>query len=672
MPENQTTELAVVIMAYDEAEVLPRALASLAPLGEAVEVFVSVDDKTRDATAQVALELLDEDHVLVHAGIPLQPIQEPEGTRSVHSLNSMSRMRNDVFDLVCQRTDAPYLMWLDADEWLSEGHDQLLAAVAAQREAAKPVDGMLVRMEDVQEDLVTTWRAWSNVKVVHRDQRFARRRHEGCFDVKTKLVLPVLLLHCKTPSEEHQELRLQQKLNEVAFLQDWREFRDIRAAYYLGDCLLSRGALDHAELWFQRALDIPDQGLTQRSLAAMKLCAVRFRMGNLAGAREAAWAMLQADWQRGDAFFDLAMLAGASGSIEEAKFWLRCATLSGPARSVQEMPTEKVEDLPLLKLAQIAADEGQFDQAFDYAEQARAFGRNRPEFHELRVRLQDVMAPEPWVRSREGLVLVSGGMRVGSTWLADVLNRLGRFVNEPFLLTERGWHHRDNSAAEGGPQCSPEFMQACAERLPYLRPQRGGFTEEERTALVDLYRRFPEEWPEAVGYKDALPQISAAAFPDAQLVYLVREPVSVVASISKRFGSGPDVSQMREACPDVWDYCRPDGYDQADELVRKRMDQMLYATLLPWLDLEELREEGFSVEAGNVCVVEFEDLTANYHHVFPDLLDWLGYDPVPAYEQIRPRLTAPPDRPPEDLEERRLLVLLAEQVAEKARQIVEV
>jgi len=663
--EQDKPLLAVVILAYNEEDVVARAIASCAAFGPGVPVIVSVDHKTTDNSHGIA-EAAGA-HVMQHMGIPdprEQQQPEPPGTKSVHAANSMARMRNDVLDAVQEICPAEYVLWLDADEFVAEGHLELLEALAFTHEPHLKPQGVMLRMVDVDPD-GNSWRTWENVKVLAEGQRFQRRRHEGNFTARVRARLPeVHIHHAKTLNEEQCNIRLGQKLALDAYMADWNEFKDVRAAYYTGDCLLNMGQREQAILWFERAVSMEEPGgQAQRSLAAMKLAHAHANAGDLNSAHDITLDMIKFDWNRGDAFYDLAMIAGQAGHLDEAEQWLRHAIVAGPAASVQEMPTEKVEDLPHLRLGMLLAERGEFDEAYEQIELARAFGRNRPEFQTIRAQLLDAMAAqaESAPRNHDGLIVVSGGMRTGTTWMSDVFNRLGRFVNEPMLLAERGYYHSEESTAGGkDPQCSEEFAARCTALLPGMRPIRGRFTVEEQAALVDLYAEFVQQWEGALGFKDALPRISALAYPDSQLVILERRTESVLASISKRFKQGPDVSAIKRSDPAVWDALLPDGHANTTPMAQRRMEQAVYNEMLQWLDRQELEEFG-----DRVRFVDFEDVTANYQHVVPELLDWLGFDVDSAYDAVLPLLRAPVNRPAQSLEERKQFKALADEVRGK-------
>jgi len=666
--ELKSPQLAVVIMAWDEGEVLARCLDSLAPLGDAAEIIVSIDDRTQDDSAEIASRYTE--HVISHQGIPDHPVQEQPGMKSVHSSNSMSRMRNDVLEQACQRSQAPYLLWLDADEWIESGHAELLEAL--EHAGEKQLDGMMVQMVDVTDGSAPTvgaaWRQWGNCKVVRRDLRFERRRHEGVFAAAKRLEIPLVIHHCKLEHEGHRDRRMAQKLNEMAFMLDWREFGDGRAAYYMGDCLNARGAFDHAVLWFEKSFGMYQVQDPQRLLPGMKLVGALFALGRGEEARRYAFECLRTDWRRGDMLFDLSQIAASVGQTAEAEQWLRmAATYEGRVAGVSEIPTEKLEDLPPMLLSRAALARGDFDEAREWLQKAQAFGRNRPEFHDIALAIdQQVAAVEPLPRSREGLIVLSGGMRTGTTWFCETLNRLGRFVDEPFILGERKWYASQGNAVEREPECSEGFAERCSALLPDLRPRRGGFDEEETAALVALYREFVAEWPEAIGYKDALPQISAEAFPGSQIIILERSTASVLASISKRWGPGPNVAAIGEVDPTWWEHLLGEEYKELDpdSIEARRWEQAAYNVMLQRVDEDALEAVG-----ADYRIVQFEELTANYQHVVPELLDWLGYEVGPAYDRLRSALHAPVNRPPQDLEERRLFARIASAVEGRAAEI---
>jgi tetratricopeptide (TPR) repeat protein len=668
--------LAVVVLCYNEAEVLPRCLSSVVEhFGDAAEIHVSVDDKTTDSSAQVASRYTE--FIYEHQGIPLEPVEEAPGTKSIHSLNSMARMRNDVLEQVEKNTKAQWILWLDADEWWVAGANQILELL---QEELDPIpDGFLIRMQDRVDEGENTsdrnWREWANTKILQRGQRFQFRRHEGLADARVQASVPeAVIAHLKLQNKQHRDVRMSQKMNLQAYMADWVEFKSARAAYYIMDCLNHFGDLVNAEIWGSRALEVGGPRDPQVSQAAIKLTEVRWKMGDLVGAREAAFVALARDWTRGDALFDLGIIAANVGSMEEAKTWFTLAAEYKTCKSFHEMNVSKVTDMPLYRLAQILEMEGRYKDAFEMLEKARAYGANRPEFHDLGLRLDELVSKqfsaEPLERSRKGKLLVSGGMRTGTTWLCTTLNRLGRMVNEPVIMAERGWYSRDD-ATDTGVACSDEFAKLCSELAPEARARRGNFAPETTEKLVELYRRIGQEWDGILGYKEALPQISAQAYPDSQIIVLERDTASVLASIQKRWKDGPDVSPMREAYPEFWDSLLPANYEELEPPVKRKAEQAAYNVLLQWIDRTELAELGFTEEAGNVRFVKFEALTANYQHVVPELLHWAGFEDVEeAYARVLPDLRAPMNRPPQPVSERQLFKWLGDTIESHADEVL--
>lgn len=371
--------LAVCVMAYDEADVLARCLESARGLGE---LHVSVDRQSTDGSDEVARQYTP--NVYRHEGLPLEPLadDDPAATRA---RNSYARMRNEVLDEVCRHTSAPWLMWLDADEVVESGGEALLETLAR---LPTEVQACSVRMNlYAQGRLVAVMR---NSKVIRRDVRFTRRRHEHI------VVSGPIALYDGFRIGHHPEKRSRgahdaRKLQRAALEADWREFGDARAATYVADWWYVSGDRETALAWLERALALPAEKCPplQRNMTAKFAGRVALELGRPSQARAHFFAALEADWTDAEAVYYLGHIAAACRQFAEARHWFQLALQYDPQpASVMMQSADASRALPYYGLACVARAEGKRREAYMYLDLAeRAAASDYPQFAELREKL---------------------------------------------------------------------------------------------------------------------------------------------------------------------------------------------------------------------------------------------------------------------------------------------
>lgn len=374
--------LAVCVMAYDEAECLRRCLTSVQELGE---LHVSVDRATRDNSAAVAAEFGA--HLYNHVGLPpVAPEQDhPEAPKAA---NSYARMRNEVLDAVCARTQAPWIMWLDADEIVSSGGPELVALLP---QVAPDMDavGAVMRLFTPTGHCESTMR---NSKVIRRGVRFTRRRHECLVLEGGQLLNDSLVIdHLPTQSVATRRQHDDRKLQLDAFAADWREFRDGRAAFYLADAWNLHGHPDEAVNWVERALALPEalNPALQRGHVALYGARLAMHRGDLADARRYSFMALECEWLYAEAVYQLGQLAAVQEKMAEAEHWFRLALMFPPQPlSVMQQTADCSRALPLYGLACVARSRQDRPEAYRLLLEAeKAATLPHPEFADLRAKL---------------------------------------------------------------------------------------------------------------------------------------------------------------------------------------------------------------------------------------------------------------------------------------------
>lgn len=361
--------LAVVITAFNEADVLPRCVQSAEPLGE---VHVSVDKQSTDASLFVARQLTP--HVYTHEGLPADP-PESDAAKSTEARNSYARMRNDVLEQVEAATNAQWLMWLDADEMVVQGHENLLAYLAQlnPNEYKTVIVPMILYTADGVEI-----RRLRNSKVIRRGTRFVRRRHEHVEFLpgdppKSGICNDVVLAHLPSQPKEVRLEHDKRKGQYDPFEHDWREFRDSRAAFYVANYWQNVGQCETAMRWYEKALSLPPEKQTGLSAGQLEFYAAKcaIDIGDIAMARQLLFAVLEKDWHCGPVFFYLGGIAANAGDLKQARHWFNMA-LQYPEipETMMEVESGYTTAMPLYGLAAVARKEGKRDEAYRLLAQA--------------------------------------------------------------------------------------------------------------------------------------------------------------------------------------------------------------------------------------------------------------------------------------------------------------
>lgn len=135
---TETPDVTVTVIVYNDAERLPRAVASLRRQTHAnIEIVIS-DDHSTDNTPEVARQLAAEDDRITYLRLP-------------ENSGGCSAPRNRALDIA----RAPYVMFLDSDDELPERAVELLLAAHRERD----VDFVMGAVERVRVDTgrTSTW-----------------------------------------------------------------------------------------------------------------------------------------------------------------------------------------------------------------------------------------------------------------------------------------------------------------------------------------------------------------------------------------------------------------------------------------------------------------------------------------------------------------------------------
>lgn len=376
------SNLAVCVMAYNEAECLARCLESVKDWGE---LHVSIDRATTDDSEAVARQYTE--NVYSHLGLPAVA-PEHDHAEAGKAVNSYSRMRNEFLDKVAERSGAEWFVWLDADEVLLEGGDLLRSALPQMPEEAEAI---AVRMNLYREGRLES--VMRNSKVIRRGIRFTRRRHEHIvFNGKQVSCDPCVLGHFPTQPAESRAAHDQRKLQLDAFVADWGEFQDGRSAFYTADWWHVMGHDEEALCWCERALALPEAkcGGLQRNHAARYAGRLCMAMGRYPQARRYFFEAMETDWQDAESVYNVGHIAAQSHQFTEAKHWFHVA-LSYPElpQSVMQQDIHATRALPYYGLACVARAEGDRAEAYRCLDLCdRAFhGIENPQVRELRDKL---------------------------------------------------------------------------------------------------------------------------------------------------------------------------------------------------------------------------------------------------------------------------------------------
>jgi len=377
------SDLAVCIMAFNEAECLERCLQSVQGLGE---LHVSIDRATTDNSAAVAAQYTE--HLYSHTGLPAQPPAQdhPEAGKA---LNSYSRMRNEFLEQVAAQTRAGWFLWLDADEVLEAGGEILLTALPKMPEDTEAV-AVRVNLYTAAGQLESVMR---NSKVVRRTVRFTRRRHEHIvFNGQQALCDPCVLGHRPTQRPADRDAHDRRKLQEEAFLADWLEFQDGRSAFYMADWWHIAGADEEALVWCERALHLPLEKCPpyQRNHCAKYAGRLYLQSGRVPQARHCFADAHEQEWRDAESVYYLGHVAAASGQFDEAEHHFNtCLLYPELPESVMQQDIHATRALPYYGLACVARARGDRAEAYRLIDQAEraAQGVQYPQFAELREKL---------------------------------------------------------------------------------------------------------------------------------------------------------------------------------------------------------------------------------------------------------------------------------------------
>ena len=365
------SKLAVLITAYNEEDVLPRAIKSAQDIGE---VHVSIDQNTTDRTAQVAQQMGATVHY--HQGLPAEP-PEQDHFRARFALNSYGRFRNETFINIEEASDAEWIMWLDADEFIEGGHQELLDLLD---EVPEKTTAILVRMNLYlrrDDDTVELESVMRNSKVLRRGTRFTRRRHEHIILAPGDEQLmfdPMAIGHLPTPDKAVRKEHNIRKVNRKGFYDDWEQFQDGRAAFYIADWWRMNGHMLEALRWWDKGLEIPQERCqaAQRAQIAIYAGKAYIQHGEADRARECLFEALSNDWHYGEAFYYLGVLSNNQQSHQEAEMWFNLA-LQYPDEpsSIMQQQQGATADMPLFGLMMVAMNQRNFAEAKQYLKQAR-------------------------------------------------------------------------------------------------------------------------------------------------------------------------------------------------------------------------------------------------------------------------------------------------------------
>jgi len=278
-------------------------------------------------------------------------------------------------------------MWLDADEVLRNSADsvQQVAASLPPDAAGAAVKMVLCDAEGAVGSVM------HNTKLIRRGVRFVRRRHEHINDPGAQIMHPEIVIH-HLPSQRRDVRRAHdaRKLQYEAFIADWEEFKDGRAAFYCGDWWRCQGHPWEAIAWLEMAVNMPPDKCPgpQRALCALTAARIYIERKQPDRAYQLLHKVLELDWRMSEAYYWLGVIAANSKRLEEAELYLNMA-LQYEGRSVNLMQqAADVDALALFGLASVAAERGDRARAYELLRQAqyRATGPH-PEFQVLYNRL---------------------------------------------------------------------------------------------------------------------------------------------------------------------------------------------------------------------------------------------------------------------------------------------
>lgn len=374
------TKLAAVILACNEDNVLARCLGSL--LGIA-ELHVSIDTATTDNTEAVARQFTQ--NVYRHC---------------LAESNSYAAARNALQEQAEQATDAEWFLWIDPDEWLEPQHAQLLPGVIAEAQE-RDAQAIMVRMYDLGlEGSGLDPSSWLNSKIFRRGMRFARRRHEHLTPTDARrLEAPQVVIHHQKRQRPDVLARNNGiKDNLQALVDDWHEFRDQRAACYVGDCYAHAHRWHDAVAWYLEGLGCPDTVIGARGQLLQGLCRSYRNLHEFDKARNALFEFWSEDWHNtATALVELGQVALDSSSLDEAALYFRL--LNATPENVQSginVGATAPRETSVLGAAMVSAARGDYPEAIQWLCRAIGLaGRETQQHVALREKIVAAMTAAP-------------------------------------------------------------------------------------------------------------------------------------------------------------------------------------------------------------------------------------------------------------------------------------
>ena len=634
-------DLAVVITVRDESANLENCLASARPFGE---VLVAIDKRSEDGTRQIA----DKEGCFLHNGLPddisvpddeeLKQEWMEEQNSALTADDSMARMYNNVLSEARDHTDAEWLMWLDGNQ-LVQGDPEYLQTILERGDPDRHC-GVMVRTAQVNR-FGNIGNMWWEPRIIHRSQQLTRRRN-CLIDSEQPLLIASELTLQESPRPQ-QEWRQVLKGRLAPRYSDWQEFKDGAAIVSLIDCWMYQQEWEEALRWAEQGMRLSDDERSREATANICFRAgqVCMQTGRFPEAADWFWNALDYDWASGAAYYYLGLAAAKSNDSPQAEIYFRHA-LNYPNEpiSTTRQPHGATWDMPYHGLARIEESRGNITNAFELLDKAQGINKNRGEYLGMRERLQDKVEQMPdeegptlHFPTGEVNIVVGGGMRVGTTWMAEVLTRAlhQRVLDEPVILGESGAYN-DRTGADWQAQCH-EMRKQWTYHILNKPP-------EAIEQMVALYRQIPERFPSIIGYKDGHPEISALCYPDAKFLIMERATNRAMDGIYSRWGEGVQTSGVRACAPELWDAV-VDEVMNWDDWPQNRVEWALYYELMKLADRGHLKHLGVDYK-----VFDLEDLTGNYQYAWPELIEWLGLDVDANWADFAEQIKLAPNRQP--------------------------
>ena len=244
------------------------------------------------------------------------------------------------------------------------------------------------------------------------------------------------------------------------------------------------------------------------------------------------------------------------------------------------------------------------------------------------------------------LIQLLGYPRSGSTWVAEMLSlAAGPFVPEPFNMFQVGIGSHSNIQWLRGldPPANEEFPYSGIQQriTPICRKWCGVNLANYPDAQAEIYKfidEIRELCPWAVGWKQLVHVPEFAERCGGRLLYLLRNPVGVVAShavIVRDTAAGVSwpmmmVNNMEQYQPGLWA-----TVDAPDTICGKLAKVYKLRAENDWRRLQPLGAK----------LLWFEDFVVNNGMAWGDLLHWLDLEPTAEFEKRLQETMAPTVKP---------------------------